>query len=95
MFVGLVLGAVTVAQKVWNDLVPEAVMVNPMFILESSGTVFVKCLCAQNNVIFWLVIKAPVPSAIGVGSHQVPFPMCTLETLQKYCSTGSLLLTFC
>ena len=30
-----------------------------------------------------------------VGSHQVPFPMCTLETLQKYCSTGSLLLTFC
>ena len=31
----------------------------------------------------------------NVGSHQVPFPMCTLETLQKYCSTGSLLLTFC
>ena len=31
----------------------------------------------------------------GVGSHQVPFPMCTLETLQKYCSTSSLLLTFC
>ena len=31
----------------------------------------------------------------GVGSHQVRFPMCTLETLQKYCSTGSLLLTFC
>ena len=30
-----------------------------------------------------------------VGSHQVPFPMCTLETLQKYCSTSSLLLTFC
>ena len=30
-----------------------------------------------------------------VGSHQVPFPMCTLETLQNYCSTGSLLLTFC
>ena len=30
-----------------------------------------------------------------VGSHQVRFPMCTLETLQKYCSTGSLLLTFC
>ena len=30
-----------------------------------------------------------------VGSHQVPFHMCTLETLQKYCSTGSLLLTFC
>ena len=30
-----------------------------------------------------------------VGSHQVPFPMCTLETLQKYCSKGSLLLTFC
>ena len=30
-----------------------------------------------------------------VGSHQVPFLMCTLETLQKYCSTGSLLLTFC
>ena len=36
---------------------------------------------------------APNPS--GVGSHQVPFPMCTLETLQKYCSTSSLLLTFC
>ena len=32
---------------------------------------------------------------LSVGSHQVPFPMCTLETLQKYCSTGSLLLTFC
>ena len=32
---------------------------------------------------------------LTVGSHQVPFPMCTLETLQKYCSTGSLLLTFC
>ena len=32
---------------------------------------------------------------LHVGSHQVPFPMCTLETLQKYCSTGSLLLTFC
>ena len=31
----------------------------------------------------------------NVGSHQVPFPMCTLETLQKYCSTSSLLLTFC
>ena len=30
-----------------------------------------------------------------VGSHQVSFPMYTLETLQKYCSTGSLLLTFC
>ena len=30
-----------------------------------------------------------------VGSHQVPFLMCTLETLQKYCSTSSLLLTFC
>ena len=30
-----------------------------------------------------------------VGSPQVPFPMCTLETLQKYCSTGSLLSTFC
>ena len=30
-----------------------------------------------------------------VGSHQVPFPMCTLETLRKHCSTGSLLLTFC
>ena len=30
-----------------------------------------------------------------VGSHQVPFPMYTLETLQIYCSTGSLLLTFC
>ena len=30
-----------------------------------------------------------------VGSHQVRFPMCTLETLQKDCSTGSLLLTFC
>ena len=30
-----------------------------------------------------------------VGSHQVSFPMCTLETLQKYCSTSSLLLTFC
>ena len=30
-----------------------------------------------------------------VGSHQVPFPMCTLETLQKYCSTSSLLLNFC
>ena len=30
-----------------------------------------------------------------VGNHQVPFPMCTLETLQKYCSTSSLLLTFC
>ena len=30
-----------------------------------------------------------------VGSHQVPFPMCTLETLQYFCSTGSLLLTFC
>ena len=30
-----------------------------------------------------------------VGSHQVCFPMCTLETLQKYCSTNSLLLTFC
>ena len=25
----------------------------------------------------------------SVGSHQVPFPMCTLETLQKYCSTSS------
>ena len=32
---------------------------------------------------------------VVVGSHQVPFPMCTLETLQKYCSTSSLLLTFC
>ena len=32
---------------------------------------------------------------INVGSHQVPFPMCTLETLQKNCSKGSLLLTFC
>ena len=32
---------------------------------------------------------------ICVGSHQVPFPMCTLETLQKNCSKGSLLLTFC
>ena len=31
----------------------------------------------------------------SVGSHQVPFPMCTLETLQKYCSTSSLLITFC
>ena len=27
-----------------------------------------------------------------VGIHQVPFPMCTFQTLQKYCSTGSLLL---
>ena len=36
-----------------------------------------------------------IPSPTPVGSHQVPFPMCTLETLQKYCSTSSLLLTFC
>ena len=32
---------------------------------------------------------------LTVGSHQVPFLMCTLETLQKYCSTSSLLLNFC
>ena len=31
----------------------------------------------------------------NVGSHQVSFLMCTLETLQKYCSTSSLLLNFC
>ena len=37
----------------------------------------------------------PVVISQIVGSHQVPFPMCTLETLQKYCSTSSLLLTFC
>ena len=30
-----------------------------------------------------------------VGSHQVSFPMCTLEVLQKYCSTSSLLLILC
>ena len=39
--------------------------------------------------------KKLVWDKVEVGSHQVPFPMCTLETLQKYCSTGSLLLTFC
>ena len=49
----------------------------------------------------WLMIAkiedADADTMLGqhVGSHQVPFPMCTLETLQKYCSTSSLLLTFC
>ena len=33
MFVCLVLGAVMVAQKARNDRAPEAVMVNPMFVL--------------------------------------------------------------
>ena len=33
------------------------------------------------------------PVTLAVGSHQVSFLMCTLETLQKYCSTSSLLLT--
>ena len=28
-------------------------------------------------------------------ANKANFPMCTLETLQKYCSIGSLLLTFC
>ena len=40
-------------------------------------------------------VPIPTTTVMTVGSHQVPFPMCTLETLQKYCSTGSLLLTFC
>ena len=39
--------------------------------------------------------RLPLPQLKHVGSHQVPFPMCTLETLQKYCSTSSLLLNFC
>ena len=40
-------------------------------------------------------MRSPIHLEPTVGSHQVRFPMCTLETLQKYCSTGSLLLTFC
>ena len=41
-----------------------------------------------------LFILHEIKPFLVVGSHQVPFPMCTFETLQKYCSTGSLLLTF-
>ena len=43
----------------------------------------------------WMPNQNLAESAISVGSHQVSFLMCTLETLQKYCSTSSLLLTFC
>ena len=43
----------------------------------------------------WSIQQILSQTKEDVGSHQVPFPMCTLETLQKYCSTSSLLLTFC
>ena len=56
--------------------------------LYSSVTEFLN-LDAQEVTNVSLIINS------DVGSHQVPFPMCTLETLQKYCSTSSLLLTFC
>ena len=39
--------------------------------------------------------KSKIEHRSSVGSHHLCFPMCTLETLQKYCSTVSLLLTFC
>ena len=40
-------------------------------------------------------IDEEVSEPESVGISQVPFLMCTLETPQKYCSTSSLLLTFC
>ena len=62
---------------------------------ELQGLDVVQCaaLVETNHGIVNLIMNEYV--CYGVGSHQVPFPMCTLETLQKYCSTGSLLLTFC
>ena len=59
------MGTVTVVQKAWNDRAPEAVLVNPTFVLGLRGTVFAKRLHAQKGVIFLLAVKAPVPSAIG------------------------------
>ena len=51
-----------------------------------------RCVHGSINKILWEWDPGPT---YDVGRHQVPFPMCTLEALQKYCSTGSLLLTFC
>ena len=41
------------------------------------------------------MIKKASIKEMSVGSTQVPFLMCTLEKPQKYCSTSSLLFTFC
>ena len=47
------------------------------------------CPHAPYNLLIAMVVL------LIVGSTNVPFLMCTLEALQKYCSTGSLLLAFC
>ena len=54
--------------------------------------------CVYGYIIYFcgiLVVWKSKSMKSVVGSHQVPFPMCTLETLQKNCSTSSLLLIFC
>ena len=58
---------------------------------ELFGGIWLAAIAGVVLVVFYLLDEA----IESVGSHQVRFPMCTLETQQKYCSTGSLLLTFC